>query len=163
MKRGEDCYGQVGIVVYRGMCIAAQTRSTLFLERSVQVSRSAAYMAEGSDTAKLPVEKETREVSADAILTILLLKDLQGMNESKSTMLRGIAHSAEMKPYIKCIQHHLKRWIPEHSHIDRSLEFASDPGDFVCDPSEIVAYVFDRSFDGSIGGKRLDEAKLDSE
>ena len=120
-------------------------------------------MAEWSDTVKWPVEKETQGVSADPILTILLLKDLQGMNESKSTMLRGIAHSAQMKSYIKCIQRHLKRWVSEHSHIDRSLEFTFDPGDLVCDPSEIVAYVFDRSFDGSIGGERLDEVESDGE
>ena len=68
-----------------------------------------------------------------------------------------------MKPYIKRVQYFLKCWVPEHSHIDHSLEFAFDPGDFVRDPSEVVADVFDRGFDGSIGCIRLDEAKSDGE
>ena len=68
-----------------------------------------------------------------------------------------------MKPYIKCIKCYPKCWVLGHSHIDHSLEFAFDPGDFVCDPSEVVVDVFDRGFDGSIGGMRLGEAKSDSE
>ena len=37
------------------------------------------------------------------------------MDENES-MLRGITRSAEMKPYIKCVQHHPKRWVREQSH-----------------------------------------------
>ena len=39
-----------------------------------------------------------------------------------------------MKHYIKCIQHHPQPWIPNYGDIDRSLEFAFNPADFVRGP-----------------------------
>ena len=79
------------------------------------------------------------------------------MNETKSTMFSAVAPST--KPYIKRVKRNSKPWIPEHGHIHRSFEFAFDPGDFVCDPSEIILRVVDHGF---AAGWQEDEVELDS-
>jgi len=85
----------------------------------------------------------------------------KGMNENKSTTrLRGVIYSSENEPYIKCVKHHLKPRIPEHGLVHRSLKFAVDPGDFACDPPEIIARAFNQGVDGSIGDRRVGEVKF---
>jgi len=65
-----------------------------------------------------------------------------------------------MKPYIKFIKHRVKPWIPDYGQIHRPLEFAFYLGDLVCDPSKIISCVFDRGFDGLVGGRLPDEVEL---
>ena len=55
------------------------------------------------------------------------------------------------KPYLENIQCHLKLCIGNHSEIHRSIELALDPGDFICNPSKVVAHVYDHSFYASAG------------
>ena len=73
-----------------------------------------------------------------------------------------MVHSTELKRYIKCVRYCLEYWVPEHSQIHRSFKFAFDPGDFVCDLSKIVPRDFDRTFDGSGGGRWAGEVESDS-
>ena len=58
----------------------------------------------------------------------------------------------ETEPYVENVQHQLEVRIRNHDKFYRSLEFASDPGDFICDPSKVVAHVCDDVFYGSVDG-----------
>ena len=49
-----------------------------------------------------------------------------------------------VRSHVKHNEQRVEPCIPIHGHIHRSLEFAFDPGDFVCDPSKVIPYVFDR-------------------
>ena len=61
-------------------------------------------------------------------------------------------YSTETEPYIESVKHGLEHWIPKNGQIYRSLEFASNPGGFVCDPQKIVAgRIFHQ---GASGGDR---------
>jgi len=74
----------------------------------------------------------------------------------------GGTRVSENEPYIKSIKRRLKYWISEHGQINRSIEFTPDPGDFACDPSEILARAPDQGVDGSVGsGRRAGEAELE--
>ena len=66
-----------------------------------------------------------------------------------------------MKSYMQCLQDHLEPWILKDSQVHRSLEFLSNPGDFVCELSETVSYFFNLGFSGTDDGRRADEVKLD--
>ena len=48
-----------------------------------------------------------------------------------------------------------------HGQIHRSLEFAFNPGDFVCDRLKIIGRAFDHGLDGSVGDGWADEVELD--
>ena len=88
--------------------------------------------------------------SVASVSTTLTGKDLRRVNRSESTRVRGVVHSTEIKPYVKCLQHRLNHWIPKDNQIHYYSKFMFDPCDFFCDPSEIIPRVFDRDFDGSV-------------
>ena len=71
------------------------------------------------------------------------------------------SNSTEMKPYIKRIQPP-ELHIPRHAQSHRSFVITFDPGEFVCDLSEIVAHVFRiPGSGGGVGG--TGEAEMDME
>ena len=49
-----------------------------------------------------------------------------------------------------------------HLQIHRSPDFTFNPGDFVCDSSEIIARVFGQSFGGLFDDGRASEVELDN-
>ena len=101
-------------------------------------------------------------VSTGHMSVISMLKDLWGLGEnvSGSTRLRGDVGLAR-KPYIEFTQCHLKPRIPKNSRDHSSLELAFDPGEFIRDPSEIIACGFDQGVDGSAGRRWTSEVKSD--
>ena len=55
-----------------------------------------------------------------------------------------------MKPYIECLQQPLKSLFPKHGRLHYSLKLTLDPGDFVPDPSKLVAQGSDLGFCGLV-------------
>ena len=88
----------------------------------------------------------------------------QGPARNEPTRSQGLIHPTEIKPYIKRIQLP-KAHSSKHAQIDRSPVFALDPREFVCDPSEIVAQVFQIRGSGDeveeTGVCRTAEAEMD--
>ena len=84
------------------------------------------------------------------------------MDDNGSARSRGTIHSTEMKPHLKCAQHHIEPWVPTHDQFYRSLELAFDPSGFVRYPSKIVARVLDQHIDGSVDYRRASEVESDS-
>jgi len=48
-----------------------------------------------------------------------------------------------------------------HSHIHRSPELSFDPGDFIHDPSKVIARVFDQIVGGPVAETWADEIEAD--
>ena len=106
-------------------------------------------------------KKQVREVFADLISLNDLDVALRSARSKRKRISKDTRCSTETGLYIKRIQCRLKPRILKNDHFHRPLEFVFDPGDFIRDPSKIIPYAFDHSFDGSVRGGCAGEVELD--